>query len=329
MSRFRLPTVLRASLTLALAALTALPLAVPAASAQETVPVTIAFKAMVGELPFACGQKYAVGTTGATVLPSDFRFYVSEVMLLDASGNATPLELEQDGKWQYKNVALLDFEDKSGPCTNGTSETRDVVVGSVPKGSYSGVRFSLGVPTELNHQDSTIAPSPLNLTTLFWTWQAGYKFFRVDLEPDRMAMGPMGGPMAGAPKPEAGQTAAGAGATGPGAAGHGAATEASAGWAIHLGSTGCMGASQQQAPDGCSNPNRPSVELTPFEVGKNAVVVDLAALLASTNVEVNQPESAFGCMSAPNDGDCAGIMAALGLPFGDAPAPTQTTFRTQ
>ena len=309
-----------AGLALALSVFSAVPAGPPAARAAESVPVTINFRAVVGEQPFACGQRYpGIGTTGATVMPSDFRLYVSELAMLDAAGNATPVSLEQDGKWQFEQVALLDFEDKSGPCANGTAETRDVVVGSVPAGSYTGIRFSLGVPFELNHQDATIAPSPLNLTTLFWTWQGGYKFFRVDLEPDRMAMGPMG-----APKPEGAPAEKPHGAP----SGHGAA-DASSGWAIHLGSTGCQAASQMQAPAACANPNRPTVELMPFEVGSSVVLVDLAALLAGTNVEVNQPESAFGCMSAPNDSDCAGIMGALGLPFGGAESAGQTLFRVQ
>jgi uncharacterized repeat protein (TIGR04052 family) len=290
---------------------------IPTADAQETQRVEVHFRAMVGDEPFLCGQRYSgIGTTGATVLPSDFRFYVSEIMLLDAAGNAVPLALEQDGRWQYQNVALLDFENKSGPCANGTEETRDVVIGTAPAGTYTGLRFSLGVPFDLNHQDSTIAPSPLNLTSLFWTWQAGYKFFRVDLEPDRMAMGPMA-----APKPE------GAAAKPHGApAGHG---DDSNGWAIHLGSTGCQAASMLQAPADCANPNRSTIELAPFDPATSVVVADLRTLLAGANVETNQPESAFGCMSAPNDGDCASIMANFGLPFAGAPSPRQSLFRIQ
>jgi hypothetical protein len=34
-------------------------------------------------------------------------------------------------------------------------------------------------------------------------------------------------------------------------------------------------------------------------------------------------------MSAPNDGDCSGIMAAFGVPFGGTASPGQTLFRVQ
>jgi len=50
----------------------------------------------------------------------------------------------------------------------------------VPAGDYTGVRFVLGVPFELNHADHVIAPPPLNITSMFWDWNGGYKFFRFD-----------------------------------------------------------------------------------------------------------------------------------------------------
>lgn len=312
--RASLRAIFRSMLLLTLLAASA-PATTPTVDAQGSQRVEIHFRAMVGDEPFVCGRRYGgIGTTGATVLPSDFRFYVSDVALLDQAGNAVPLALEQDNRWQYQNVALLDFEDKTGPCMNGTSETRDIVVGTVPPGAYSGLRFNLGVPADLNHQDSTIAPSPLNLTTMFWTWQAGYKFFRVDLEPDRSAMpGPAGMNM---PKPSGGA-----------ASPHGA--DASAGWAIHLGSTACQPLDRPAGPTDCQTPNRPAVELPGFDPANGVVVADLKTLLAQTNVEVNQQDSAFGCMSAPDDGDCAGIMAGFGLPFQGQGSPGQTLFRAQ
>jgi uncharacterized repeat protein (TIGR04052 family) len=65
----------------------------------------------------------------------------------------------------------------------------------------SGLRFRVGVPESLNHKDASTAPSPLNLSALFWSWNAGYKFIRLD-----------------------GQT-----------------TGQPTGYSFHLGSTGCTG----------------------------------------------------------------------------------------
>ena len=43
------------------------------------------------------------------------------------------------------------------------------------------MRFSIGVPFEANHANQLTAVAPLNRAELFWSWQSGYKFFRLEL----------------------------------------------------------------------------------------------------------------------------------------------------
>lgn len=143
--------------------------------------MSLTFAAKVGAQPFSCATTYTdLGMTKSTWTPKDFRLYVHGVSLLRADGSAAAVTLEQDGVWQYQDVALLDFEDKSGSCANGTTETNLVVKGSVAPGAYTGVRFNVGLPFALNHAEAAKAPSPLNLTTLWWSWNEGYKFLRID-----------------------------------------------------------------------------------------------------------------------------------------------------
>ena len=52
--------------------------------------------------------------------------------------------------------------------------------GTVPTGTYDAIRFEMGVPFEANHDNPSTAPSPLNLTSMHWNWQGGYKFLRID-----------------------------------------------------------------------------------------------------------------------------------------------------
>lgn len=150
-------------------------------------PVEITFAGMVGDEEFACGRSYGdIGTGAGQLLPSDFRFYVSDVHLVTLGGREVPVTLEQDGMWQVENVALIDLEDGSGPCAAfGNAATNATVRGTVPAGIYTGIRFVLGVPFDLNHGNSAIAPSPLNFTAMFWSWQQGYKFIRVDTADDK------------------------------------------------------------------------------------------------------------------------------------------------
>ncbi len=147
----------------------------------KTAQVSLNFAAQINGQPFVCGQRYdGVGVTRSSITPSDFRMYVSEVKLLRQDGSAVPVQLTQDGVWQHQNVALLDFENGSGPCRNGTAATNTSVRGQVPAGHYVGVELTVGVPFAQNHQDPTVAPAPLNSTAMFWNWQGGYKFIKFD-----------------------------------------------------------------------------------------------------------------------------------------------------
>jgi len=251
--------------------------------------VAVRFQAMVGGEKFACGRTYAgIGTTASKLSPRDFRFYVHNVALIDDAGKAVPLQLDQEGKWQLDDVALLDFEDGTAGCVNGTPDLNDRVTGTVPAGHYVGLRFTLGVPFAKNHTDLTGQPPPLNLTALSWVWNAGRKFARLDF----------------------------------------ASTGLPRGYAIHLGSTGCMPNQVKTAPPAqCSEPNRAEIELAAFDPSADVVIADLAALLKDTDIDANQEKTAVGCMSSPDDGDCAGIFANLGLPFGGRSAGRQTFFR--
>lgn len=248
------------------------------AAAQTSVPVKLQFEALVAGKPFSCAEKYAdIGTTRSSITLTDFRFYISRVRLVRADGAEVPVTLEQDGLWQHENVALLDFEDGNGPCASGTPELRSFIEGRVPQGEYRGVRFDLGVPFELNHREPTVAPSPLNLTRLFWSWNAGYKFARIDMR------------TTGQPK----------------------------GWVIHLGSTGCEpGGPPSVVPISCKHPNRAAVELTRFSADRDVIQFDLGRLLAEANVDVNQEKTAMGCMSGRDDQECGPVLRALGLADG-------------
>jgi uncharacterized repeat protein (TIGR04052 family) len=142
--------------------------------------VAIAFEAMVGSEVFVCGTTYDnLGTDDSSVEVSDFRFYVQDVELRNADGDYVAVELDTDGNiWQVANVALLDFEEG---CTDlGDAGTNRVVTGTVPEGSYDGLRFKMGVPFDLNHENPATAEPPLNLTSMEWNWQGGYKFLRID-----------------------------------------------------------------------------------------------------------------------------------------------------
>lgn len=244
-------------------------------STEET-PVTIQFAAQVNGTAADCGGSFQnVGLAKSTVSFSDFRFYISDVRLINDQGTEVPVMLTQDGLWQVEDIALLDFENATGACGEaGTEAMNNQIVGTVPGGTYNGIVFTLGVPFEQNHLDTTTAPSPLNVSALWWNWQVGYKFARVDLL------------IEGTEPP---------------------------GYNIHLGSTGCLSDNGNTAPaTECSNSNRVEVRLNDFDPATNTIMADAGGLLQRTDLSKNAPEPP-GCMSMTADSDCGGVFTGFGL----------------
>jgi uncharacterized repeat protein (TIGR04052 family) len=285
-------TIRSAMLALAAASLAACSSDDPVGPDTSPRPVSIRFAARVGSQPFSCTQSYTgLGTTASTATPTEFMMYVSDVRLLTATGTEVPVTLTQDNKWQIENIALLDFaEGGAGTnCSNASPETNLQVVGTVPGGAtYTGIKYTLGLPFARNHGDATTAPGPLSATTMFWSWNGGYKFMRLDLRTSGLPTG----------------------------------------WFLHLGSTGCTpGGGAAVVPTSCSASNRMTYTLNNFDAATQTIVADISSLVASSNLDVNQGGPA-GCMSGTADGDCGVLFSAFGLPFNGGPAPaSQALFR--
>lgn len=181
----------------------------------------LTFKAKVGTQDFACGTTYQVGTPQTQYKPRDFRLYLHDVVLTSEDGKDVPFVLSDDGTFQRQGVALLDFENKAGDCSNGTEATNTVLKGKAEGGHYTKLTFTLGVPFEQNHQDAAAAQAPLNSTAMFWNWMGGYKFLKID----------------------------------------GLTTGLPMGHNLHVGSTGCMAGATPNSVASCSNTNRVRVAL--------------------------------------------------------------------
>lgn len=271
------------------------------APGAETQAASIVFAARAGTEPFSCSKQLAnMGSSQKTIAPNDFRFYVHDVRLVRADGSEAPVTLTEDQAFQHDGLALLDFEDGSGTCENGTAATNDRVVGTVASGSFARVRFALGVPAAKNHADAAVAPSPLNITSLFWSWNGGYKFARLD------------GTVVGEKAPDGGPLS----------------------FVFHLGSTGCDGDAKNGGAVTCKNRNVPTINLplpaaAGGDLGGKTIVLDWASLLAETDLAKDEG-GMVGCMSGGTDPECAKIFGRLGLDVGTGAATgTQTTFRVE
>ncbi|MCP3104769.1 metallo-mystery pair system four-Cys motif protein [Myxococcus sp. K15C18031901] len=143
---------------------------------------TVRFSPQVRGEALLCGTSYPdIGTSRGVIELVDFKMFVRDVTLIRANGERQALKLEQ-GTHQLESLALLDFEDATGLCRGGNAATRREVVGTAPAhDDYTRLEFKLGVPPEVNHLDAELAAPPLSNTSMWWTWQTGYKFLKLDL----------------------------------------------------------------------------------------------------------------------------------------------------
>jgi uncharacterized repeat protein (TIGR04052 family) len=156
-------------------------LATLSASSSSLNSATVSFEARdFNDALFNCGNTFAVSST-VSLQPLDLRFYISDVRLVKDDGTTVPVIMTADGKWQSRGAALLDFENKSGTCTGGTTttDTNTAIQFQYTPGSYTGIQFVLGLTDDLNRIQNT-AESPFNVGGMYWSWTSGYKFVRFE-----------------------------------------------------------------------------------------------------------------------------------------------------
>lgn len=250
---------------------------------DDPLPVEVKFLPTVGTTRIDCSTSLtALGTTSATARVKDFRFYVSNVVMVAANGDRVPVTLGENDAWNLTvgddRVTLIDLEDGTGLCSGGTAELNDTLSGTVPSGNYVGMEATIGVPFALNHSDYSSAVAPLDVQAMAWSWQSGRKFAKIEVtDPD--------------------------GATG---------SWTAKTFNFHLGSTGCVGNPANGETVACSTPNRMSVTFSSFDPATQQIAVDVAALVAGNDVTVNQAGAA-GCMSGGTDPECEAIFERIAI----------------
>ncbi|MBK1712673.1 MbnP family copper-binding protein [Rubrivivax gelatinosus] len=245
--------------------------------------VTLEFAAVAGSTPVACGSTVSgLGSGAVDAAVQDLRFYISNVKLVKADGTELALTLGANDDWNYSSggntLTLIDLEDASGNCSSGTTATNARITGTVPAGDYVGVKMTMGVPFALNHSDYAAAPAPLDLQAMAWSWQSGRKFAKLEF------VDPAGT----------------------------AGSWTAKSFYVHLGSTGCTGNPASGETVSCVASNRMDFSLARFDPSTQKIAVDVAALLAGTDITVNRA-SAPGCMSGGTDPECLHVFESFAL----------------
>lgn len=250
---------------------------------SEPLNFELRFNAVSGSEVVNCDQVlHQLGSGSANASLLDFSVFIHGLKFLRADGSAVEASLEAS-EWQARNVALLDFQDKSDSCSGSIKPTNKSIRGSLPnKEDFVAVEFTLGVPPDLNHVDPSSVEAPLNASNMFWSWQSGYKSMRIDLSPE-----------GGIHRP-------------------GDADFLGTNYFFHLGSTGCSGDPIRGEAVSCSRVNQPVIRLNGFNIESNAIRIDVAKLVRGLDIQSDLADSP-GCMSSEFDTECAAFFDNLGL----------------
>lgn len=263
-----------------------LPLAFVVACTGSSTAFELPFEVVVGDAAFDCGATYE--GLGDDGVTAWFTDARFYVQdLTFVDAEGEPIPSALEAAdAQRDGVVLIDAEDGSGTCATGSPTTHTTITGTVDDAAAVA-----GVRFVVGVPESLNHVDPL------------------DAAPPLDAPGMFWGWTAGYKflKVEV-------------------ATEDREAFWVHVGATGCTGTPGEGFT--CGAPNRAAVALDDLSLGEDAVVVDLAALFDGTSVEAAPAEGdgTPGCMSGPTDAECAGVFAALGLAFGDAPAGAQSVF---
>lgn len=224
--------------------------------------LTLPFMAQAGAMPLACGMSFPnFGSSNSTVEFNEFSLYVHSVHLRNEEGTWVPLRMRDDGLWQRDGVALLDFLDHASPgcAQQGTAQTNTSITGFLAEGDYSGIRFTLGVPSTHNHINAVTAVAPFNRQRMWWSWASGFRYLKADL---RVSTVRPDGSIKQTPK-----------------------------FYSHLGGTKCS-KDPVTGIYGCQDPRLAVIEM-PLDPTKEGIVIDAMALFAQDNLGIGR-----GCMGA-------------------------------
>jgi uncharacterized repeat protein (TIGR04052 family) len=151
---------------------------------QKTLPKKVSFQPMYKNMPLSCESSFH--STNENKISSDdlkkwqyqqLQFYIHGVEVNTRKNGWQPWEMTTNSN-QASNVALL------GETCNENKEESHWQLELVPldfSADIIDIRFSIGVPFELNHLNPLTQPSPINDSSMFWGWRGGHKFMRIEL----------------------------------------------------------------------------------------------------------------------------------------------------
>ncbi len=107
---------------------------------------------------------------------SQVYLFASEIEYQNNQGNWQTLPLA-DNKYQSQQIVLLGVDCQH----NAKGQWQLRLTDQVKREQIKALRFQVGIPFTLNHLNPLQQNSPLNIPNMFWVWQTGHKFVRMEM----------------------------------------------------------------------------------------------------------------------------------------------------
>lgn len=134
----------------------------------------IVFSPVFNTHPIECNKAIDIQETAWFV--SQLQFFVSNIELQNSQGQWHKPTFEITPE-QTENVALIGNACQGSEAGNWQLKFAN----NINFDDVNAIRFSLGVPFEQNHLNPLTQASPLNVSSMFWVWQTGHKFARIEM----------------------------------------------------------------------------------------------------------------------------------------------------
>jgi len=110
------------------------------------------------------------------------QFFISQVEVKNQEGQWRLWDMTESAQ-QKNNIALLgeDCSTKNS-ASNRHWQLEFKSIGGMNK--FEHIRFMIGIPFNENHLNPLTQTSPLNESSMFWVWQTGHKFLRLEMKSD-------------------------------------------------------------------------------------------------------------------------------------------------
>lgn len=110
---------------------------------------------------------------------TDLRLFISNLVLVNDKGEDVKLNLatsEGYSNLQYRDeagntIALLNYLDASCAASDATQTLKDSILGALPYGRYTALKFQLGLPYPAMDASLTKIPAALAPTDMAWMWE--------------------------------------------------------------------------------------------------------------------------------------------------------------